>query len=167
LEQIMVSNVRPKRSLASVLVVSAVALYAPVPFAAQEPAASRPSLDYEVYKTKVEPIFLKQRSPDHARCYVCHEVSKHLGGPLALELLLPGKDSWTEEQSRANFKAVSKVVTPGKPLTSLLLLRPLAPEAGGMEGHQGGRQFRSQDDPDWKIIADWIRGQKAGGSSAP
>jgi hypothetical protein len=163
----MVSNVRPKRILASFLVVSAVALYAPLPFAAQEPAASRPSLDYEFYKTKVEPIFLEKRSPAHARCYVCHEVSKHLGGPLSLELLLPGKDTWTEEQSRANFKAVSKLVTPGKPLTSLLLLRPLASEAGGMDGHQGGRQFRSQEDPDWMIIADWIRGKKAEGSSAP
>ncbi len=163
----MVFDVRPKRILASFLVVSAVALYAPLPFAAQEPAASRPSLDYEFYKTKVEPIFLKQRSPDHARCYVCHDVSKHLGGPLELPLLLPGKDTWTEEQSQANFKVVSKLVTPGNPLTSLLLLRPLAPEAGGMEGHQGGRQFRSQDDPDWKIMAAWVRGQKAASSSAP
>ena len=24
-----------------------------------------------------------------------------------------------------------------------------------------------QDDPDWKIMAAWVRGQKAGGSSAP
>jgi hypothetical protein len=164
----MVSNVRPKRVLASFLVASAAVLYAPVPFEAQEPSAPRPSLDYEFYKTRVEPIFLKKRWPSHARCYVCHEVSKHLGGPLSLELLLPGKTSWTEEQSRNNFKAVSKVVNPGSPLTSLLLLMPLAPEAGGMgDGHQGGRQFRSQDDPDWKIMADWIRGQKAEGSSAP
>jgi hypothetical protein len=162
----MISKVRPNRILAGFLVMSAVALYAPVPFAAQEPAASRPSLDYEFYKTKVEPIFLEQRSPAHARCYVCHEVSKHLGGPLTLELLLPGETTWTDEQSHANFQKVSKLVTPGNPLTSLLLLRPLAPEVGGMEGHQGGRQFRSQDDPDWKIMADWVRGQKAAGSSA-
>ena len=164
----MVSNVRPKGIVASFLVAAAVALYALVPFAAQAPSAPKPSLDYEFFKARVEPIFLKKRFPDHARCYVCHEVSKHLGGPLSLELLLPGKTSWTEEQSRNNFKAVSKVVNPGSPLTSLLLLMPLAPEAGGMgDGHQGGRQFRSQDDPDWKIMADWIRGQKAEGSSAP
>ena len=163
----MVSNVRPKRVLASFLVASAAVLYAPVPFEAQEPSAPRPSLDYEFYKTRVEPIFLKKRFPDHARCYVCHEVSKHLGGPLSLELLLPGKTSWTEEQSRNNFKAVSKVVNPGSPLTSLLLLMPLAPEAGGLaDTHQGGRQFTSQDDPDWKILEAWVRGQKAGGSSS-
>jgi hypothetical protein len=164
----MVSNVRPKRILASFLVASAVALYAPAPFVAQEPSASRASLDYEVFKTKVEPIFLKKRWPDHARCYVCHEVSRHGGGPLTLERLLPGMTFWTEEQSRANFQVVSKLVTPGKPLNSMLLLMPLAPEVGGLaDTHQGGRQFRSQDDPDWKNMAAWVSGQKAGASSAP
>ena len=163
----MVSNVRPKRMLAGFLVASAVALYAPAPFAAQTPSASKPSLDYEYFKTRVEPIFLKKRSPDHARCYTCHEVSRHGGGPLSLERLAPGASSWTEEQSRANFQVVSKLVTPGSPLTSQFLLMPLAPEVGGLaDTHQGGRQFRSQDDPDYKILEAWVRGQKAGGSSA-
>lgn len=164
----MVSNVRPKRILASFLAVSAVALYAPAPFSAQAPSASRPSLDYEFFKTRVEPIFLEKRWPDHARCYICHEVSRHGGGPLTLERLSPGANFWTEEQSRANFQVVSKLVVPGNPLSSLLLLMPLSPEAGGLaDTHQGGRQFRTQDDPDWKNMAAWVRGQKAGGSSAP
>ena len=163
----MVSSPHPKRNLASFLVASAVALYVPVPFAAQAPSASRPSLDYTFYKARVEPIFLKKRWPDHARCYVCHEVSHHGGGPLSLERLSPGATSWTEEQSRTNFQIVSKLVSPGNPQASLLLLMPLAPEAGGIaDTHQGGRQFTSQDDPDFKIMAEWVRGQKAGGSSA-
>src|SRR5256886_15886013 len=128
----MVSNVRPKRILASFLAASAVALYAPVPFAAQAPSASRPSLDYEVFKTQVEPIFLKKRWPDHARCYVCHEASRHGGGPLSLERLWPRPRVWTEEQCRANFQGVSKMGTPGKPLKTLLLLMPLAAEVGGL-----------------------------------
>ena len=164
----MVSNVRPKRIVASFLVAAAAVLYAPAPFSAQAPSASRPSLDYEFFKTLVEPIFLEKWWPDHARCYVCHEVSRHGGGPLTLERLSPGMSFWTEEQSRANFQVVSKLVTPGNPLSSLLLLMPLSPEAGGIaDTHQGGRQFRSQDDPDWKNMAAWVRGQKAGGSSAP
>src|SRR6516164_8085328 len=118
----MVSNVRPERILASVLVASAVALYAHVPLAAQGPSASRPSLDYEFFKTRVEPVFLKKRWPDHARCYVCHEVSHHGGGPLSLERLSPGATSWTEEQSRTNFQIVSKLVSPGDPRANLLLL---------------------------------------------
>jgi len=164
----MVPNVRPKRILGSVLVASAVALYAPAPIAAQGPSAARPSLDYEFFKTQVEPIFAKKRWPDHARCYVCHEVSRHGAGPLSLERLPAGTNAWTEEQSRANFQTVSKLVTPGNPLQSLLLLMPLAPEVGGLaDTHQGGRQFASQDDPDWKIFAAWVRGQKAGGASTP
>ena len=163
----MTSNVRPKGIVASLLVASAVALYAPVPYAAQGPSASKPSLDYEFYKTRVEPIFLKKRFPDHARCYTCHEVSRHGGGPLSLERLAPGASSWTEEQSRANFQIVSKLAIPGNPLTSMLLLMPLAPEVGGLaDTHQGGRQFRSQEDPDFKAMAAWVRGQKAEGSSA-
>jgi len=162
----MTSNVRPKGIVASFLVASAVALYAPVPFAAQGPSASKPSLDYEFYKTRVEPIFLKKRFPDHARCYTCHEVSRHGGGPLSLERLAPGASSWTEEQSRANFQIVSKLVIPGSPMTSLFLIMPLAPEVGGIgDTHQGGRQFRSQDDPDFKTMEAWVRGEKAGGSS--
>jgi len=173
----MVFNVRPKRIVASLVVASAVALYAPAPFAggerakasaAQGSSASRPTLDYDFFKARVEPIFLKKRWPDHARCYVCHEVSHHAGGPLSLAALPPGSSFWTEEQSRQNFEAVSKLVTPGDPLSSLFVLMPLAPEAGGIaDTHQGGRQFTSQDDPDWKTMAAWVRGQKAGGSSTP
>src|ERR1700675_3759845 len=128
----MVSNVCPKRIFASFLGASAAALYVPVPFAGQGPSASRPSLDYEFFKTRVEPIFLKKRFPDHARCYTCHDISRHGGGPLSLELLSPGMSFWTEEQSRTNFQVVSKLVTPGSPLTSLFLLMPLAPETGGL-----------------------------------
>jgi hypothetical protein len=173
----MVSNVRPKRIFASLVVASAVALYAPAPFArdqsaeasaAQPPSASRPSLDYEFFKTRVEPIFLKKRSADHARCYVCHQISRHGDGPLSLKLLSPGMSFWTEEQSRSNFEVVSNLVIPGEPLSSLFLLMPLAPEAGGLaDTHQGGRQFASQNDPDWKNMEAWVRGQKLGNSSKP
>jgi len=173
----MISKAHPKRIFASFVVASAVALSAPAPFAAEQSAeapagqaasASRPSLDYEFFKTRVEPIFLKKRSADHARCYVCHQRTHHGEGPLSLELLLPGNAFWTEEQSRLNFQIVSKLVVPGAPLSSLFLLHPLAPEAGGgADTHNGGRQFASQDDSDWKNMEAWVRGQKAGGSSAP
>jgi hypothetical protein len=45
---------------------------------------------------------------------------------------------------------------------------PMAPEAGGLaDTHQGGRQFASEDDPDWKNMKAWVLGQKAGASSTP
>jgi hypothetical protein len=173
----MLSNLRPKRIFASLVIASAVAVSAPAPFAGEQPAgattpqatsASRPALDYEFFKTRVEPIFIKKRWPDHSRCYVCHENSRHGGGPLSLEPLPAGASFWTEEQSRRNFEVVSKLVIPGDPLSSLFLQMPLAPEAGGLaDTHQGGRQFRSKDDPDWKNMEAWVLGQKAAGSSAP
>jgi hypothetical protein len=115
-----------------------------------------PTLDYEFFTTRVEPIFLKKR-PTHARCYVCHEEANHA---LKLAKLTPGSTTWTEEESRRNFDMVSGLVTPGDPLGSTLLRHPLAPEAGGDAYHSGGRQFESQSDPDWKMLADWVRGQK-------
>ena len=150
----------------------AVLLCLSAPFTtAQTPAspdAQAPQLDYGFFKTRVEPIFLKKRSDDHARCYVCHQVMRHGGGPLSLDMLPPGASFWTEEQSRHNFEVVSKLVVPGKPELSLFLRMPLAPEAGGLaDTHQGGRQFATEDDPDWQNMKAWVLGQKAGGSSAP
>jgi hypothetical protein len=112
------------------------------------------SLDFEAYRTKVEPIFLKKRM-GHARCVVCHSANN---STFRLQQLPEGA-AWTEEQSRKNFESVSKLVAPGDPAKSRLLIHPLAPEAGGDKFHGGGRQFASQDDPDWKTVADWIRGK--------
>jgi hypothetical protein len=118
--------------------------------------ATAPALDFETYRTRVEPIFLKRR-PGHARCIVCHE-----GGNTAFRLqpLAAGSATWTEEQSRRNFENASHLVTPGNPAASRLLIHPLSPDAGGDEFHGGGRQFASQDDAEWKAIADWVRQAK-------
>ncbi len=114
------------------------------------------TLDYEFFKTRVEPIFLKKR-PTHARCYACHEEANHA---LKLAKLSPGNTNWTEEESKRNFDTVSQLVNPGDPIGSTLLRHPLAPEAGGDAFHSGGRQFESQTDPDWLTFAEWVRGQK-------
>jgi hypothetical protein len=115
------------------------------------------TLDFETYRTKVEPIFLKKR-PGHARCVACHSASNSL---FKLQPLPDGATSWTPEQSKQNFESVSKLVKPGgDPLSSRLLKHPLAEAAGGDEFHNGGRQFTSQSDPDWQTIAAWVRGSK-------
>jgi len=110
------------------------------------------ALDYETYKSRVEPIFLEKR-PGHARCVVCHEANN---SAFRLQPLDAGATKWTEEQSRRNFENISHLVTPGNPKTSKLLIHPLSPDAGGDEFHGGGRQFASQNDPEWKAIADWV-----------
>jgi len=114
------------------------------------------ALDYDVYRNRVEPIFLKKR-PGHGRCYNCHAESNNA---FRLQKLSPGSKSWTEEQSQRNFQTIIALVVAGEPDASKLLLHPLAPEAGGLAFHSGGRQFNSKNDPDWKILAQWVRGQK-------
>jgi hypothetical protein len=121
---------------------------------------SKPQLDYDFYKTRVEPIFLKKKD-GHTRCVVCHSESNNF---LKLEALPHGAKTWTDEQSRRNFETVSKLVNPGQPMVSRLLMHPLAPEGGGDVFHSGGRQFASTKDPDWKAIAEWVNGATLGGS---
>jgi hypothetical protein len=131
------------------VIAGAIALHAtPAPAIGQ-------SLDFELFKTRVEPVFLKKR-PDHARCYVCHSQGNNA---FRLEKLSPGAKFWTDEQSHRNFEVASALVVPGVPDSSLLLLQPLAPEAGGNVYHSGGRQFASKNDSDWKILAQWVKGQ--------
>ncbi len=114
------------------------------------------ALNYEIFKAKVEPIFLKRRA-GHARCYICHEESNTA---FRLEKLAAGADFWTEEQSRKNFQVVSRLVVPGNPEKSRIVMHPLAPEAGGDANHNGGRQFEDKNDPDWKTLAEWASGTK-------
>jgi len=118
--------------------------------------ATAQSLDFEVYRTRVEPIFFKQRE-GHARCVVCHSESNNA---FRLQAWGPQTKAFTIEQSRLNFQMVSKIVTQGNPDRSILLIHPLAKEAGGDEFHSGGRQFESKNDPDWQVIAAWIRSAK-------
>jgi YVTN family beta-propeller protein len=120
------------------------------------PTAASATLEFEMYKLNVEPIFLKER-PGHARCYGCHILPNRI---FHLETLAPGSANWTDDQSRKNFENTTQQVVPGDPGTSQLLTHPLAPEAGGDPFHSGGRQFASQNDPDWLAIADWVRNSR-------
>ena len=122
---------------------------------ADDPAPAK-YLDYDFFKTRVEPIFLKRRT-GHARCNICHAES---ATAFRLEKLPAGADFWTEEQSRKNFQVVSRLVVPGNPEKSRIVVHPLAPEAGGDANHNGGRQFENKNDPDWKILAEFASGAK-------
>jgi len=121
------------------------------------------ALDFQFFKTKVQPVFLNQRG-GHARCYGCHILGNK---NFHLETLLPGSSTWTDEQSQRNFQNAVQQVVPGDPASSRLLIHPLAPEAGGDPFHSGGRQFASQTDPDWFVLADWVRGLRSGADPDP
>lgn len=119
---------------------------------AQAPASSSP-LDYEYFKAKVEPILLAKRE-GHARCVSCHSS----GTPMRLQPLTPGAATWSEEESRKNFDIIRARVKAGNPMGSKLLTHPLAEAAGGDDSHDGGKHWMSQDDPEWQILAAWVKG---------
>jgi YVTN family beta-propeller protein len=118
----------------------------------QSDSRTSSSLDFKIYRARIEPIFLKMRQ-GNVRCYDCHSV---INTRLRLQPLTAGDSTWSEEQSRQNFEVVSQLVTPNEPMNSRLLLHPLAPEAGGDPTHTGGKFWASQNDPEWQMIAAWV-----------
>ena len=138
-----------------VIVFSVAAALGAVALAGGVSIAAESELDFEIYRSQVEPVFLKKRE-GIARCYQCH-VEANNG--FSLEPLPEGQTNWNEEQSRRNFEMASQIVVPGNSADSRLLIHPLAPEGGGDLFHSGGRQFKSKDDPDWRAWAEWVDAQ--------
>jgi hypothetical protein len=114
-----------------------------------------PGLDFDAFKASVQPLLTEKR-PGHARCITCHST----GTAFRLVRLPPGRTAYTEEESRKNFEAASRMVLAGVPLKSRLLTMPLAHEAGGTEFHPGGKHWDSQSDPEWKALAAWVSAAK-------
>ena len=79
---------------------------------------------------------------------------------MRLQPLAAGSTTWTDEESRKNFEAVQKMVVPGDPLKSQLLMHPLATEVGGSIFHNGGKHWTSRENAEWQTLAAWVRGQK-------
>lgn len=162
-----------RRGLAKVLLsFSVVALCAMV---WAPPSRAQAGLDYEFYRENIEPIFLRGHGENGlvpGACVMCH--SWQVGTPFKLQPLqhdAGGEPYWTESRSRHNFEVVSRLVAPGYPTASRLLLKPLATEAGGLPYHVGGKFWESQDDPEWQLLAQWVESasatQVATGAPAP
>ena len=125
----------------------------------QQPASSpTPSspLDFEVFRTKIQPIFVAKR-PGHARCVSCHTA----GTPLRLQPLPAGSTTWSEQDSRKNFEMDQRVVVPGSVTKSRLLVHPLAEGAGGDFFHNGGKHWSSQNDPEFQVLKAWVLGGRS------
>jgi hypothetical protein len=123
---------------------------------AQEGRSSSASLlDFEYFRTKVQPILLAKRD-GHTRCVSCHSK----GTTMRLQELSPGAATWNEEQSRKNFQAVLAKVVPRNLAQSRLLVHPLLAEGGGDFYHSGGKHWTSFLDPEWQTLANWVCGRK-------
>jgi hypothetical protein len=141
-------------ALVAALLIHHLAVAVPRAQEANSPAASL--LDYEYFKTKVQPIFLARRD-GHTRCVSCHSK----GTPMIFQRLSAGATTWNEEQSKRNFQVVAARVVPHNLAQSKILVHPLLAEGGGDFYHSGGKHWNSILDPEWQTIANWVCGRKA------
>lgn len=144
----------------ALLLVLAAALLIQQPASAALPAQGASSaaaslVDFEFFRTRVQPIFLAKRD-GNSRCYSCHSK----GTPMRFQELSAGATTWNEEQSRKNFQVVLPRVTPRNLATSRLLQHPLIAEGGGTFYHSGGKHWNSISNPEWQTIANWVCGRK-------
>lgn len=116
------------------------------------------AVDFEFFQSCVQRVFLTGRDGALA-CTECHGSGGAMGfaGPIG-----EGRDFWNEEESRRNFQVALRLIEPGEPTRSRLLMHPLAYEGGGDYTHNGARRWESMDDPEWQMLAEWVRGERTG-----
>ncbi len=158
-------------TMATAVCLVAVGLSASTPAASGLPQAAPASAfpgpaDVDFFRKNIEPMFMRDRGgtmPGYAACVMCHTWQTSL----RFRLETPATDAgWTAEQSRRNFEFVTKVVDTASPESSRLLVKPLAPAAGGM-GHTGGAFWKSREDPEYQMVLKWIRSLPADRYVAP
>ncbi len=110
-----------------------------------------PPLDFRYFKARIAPYL-------HRACAECHndprkrsKVGKFFLRPA------PGR-TLRERFHERNFENVLRFVEPGDPSASLLLLKALGAERGGVT-HEGGAVLATND-PAYGAIIDWINGAK-------
>ena len=120
-------------------------------------AEAPPTLDFEFFQSCVQRIFVNT-TPGALPCTECHG-----GGPAGFAGPMgDGREFWDEAESRRNFGVALRLIETGEPTRSRLLMHPLAFEAGGDYTHNGPRRWRSMEDPEWQMLAAWVRGERTG-----
>jgi cytochrome c5 len=121
-------------------------------------AAKEPTLDFEFFRACVQPVFANPRE-GHIRCSNCHA-----GGDIGFAPPTQANRDWTDQQAKSAFQVISRLIVPGNPEQSRFLLKPLHPDGGGSYSHNGPRRWQSRTDPEWQMLAAWVRGEKTGKS---
>ncbi len=117
-----------------------------------------PELDFEFFRACVQQVFANPRE-GQLRCSRCHS-----GGLMGFAPAPQSGDAWSDEEARRAYRAISRVIIPGNPEQSRFLLKPLHPDGGGGYTHNGPRRWQSRDDPEWQMLAGWVRGERIGQS---
>jgi hypothetical protein len=116
-------------------------------------------VDFQFFRSCVQKVFQNPRE-GHIRCSNCHNAGQIGFAPLPAE----GRTEWNEEEARRAFGVITRLVVPGNPVESRFLLKPLHPDGGGSYAHNGVRRWQNRDDPEWQMLAAWVRGEKKGTS---
>jgi hypothetical protein len=115
-------------------------------------------LDFEFFRACVQPIFATPRE-GHIRCGNCHAA-----GLIGFAPIPQSGDTWSDQEARRAFSTISRLVIPGNPEQSRFLLKPLHPDGGGSYTHNGPRRWQTREDPEWQMLAQWVRGERKGRS---
>jgi LSD1 subclass zinc finger protein len=120
--------------------------------------APEPTLDFEFFRACVQPVFATPRA-GHIRCSNCHAT-----GMIGFAPAAQAGSTWSDQEAKRAFQVVSRLIIPGNPEQSRFLLKPLHPDGGGSYTHNGPRRWQSRDDPEWRMLAEWVRGERKGPS---
>ena len=120
--------------------------------------APEPEIDFAFFRACVQEVFANPRD-GQLPCSRCHSGGMNGFAPA------PGRgDQWSDEEAQRAFQLISRVITPGNAEQSRFLLKPLHPDGGGAYTHNGPRRWENRSDPEWQMLAGWVRGERSGSS---
>jgi hypothetical protein len=118
--------------------------------------APAPNVDFTFFRTCVQQVFATPRE-GHIACSNCHA-----GGLVGFAPPPQNGKAWSDEEAKRAYTSISRLIIPGNPEQSRFLLKPLHPDGGGTYTHNGPRRWQSQKDPEWQMLAGWVRGERTG-----
>ena len=113
-------------------------------------------LDFDFFRACVQPVFANPRE-GHIKCSNCHNAG-------IIGFAPPPQDgkTWNDQEAKRAFSTISRLIIPGDPEHSRFMLKPLHPDGGGSYTHNGPRRWQSRQDPEWQMLAGWVRGERKG-----
>ncbi len=118
--------------------------------------APEPTLDFTFFQSCVQQVFATPRE-GHISCSNCHA-----GGLVGFAPPPQNGKSWSDAEAKRAYQTISRLIIPGNPEQSRFMLKPLHPDGGGTYTHNGLRRWQSRDDPEWRMLAGWVRGERTG-----
>jgi hypothetical protein len=119
-------------------------------------ATADPPLDFEFFRACVQPVFANPRE-GHIKCSNCHNAGMIGFAPPPAD----GK-AWNDQEAKRAFSTITRLILPGNPEQSRFMLKPLHPDGGGAYTHNGPRRWQSRTDPEYQMLAGWVRGERKG-----